>query len=50
MNLKGGNMISHPRNLETNESSETNIGHNEIFMIKIIIYKKKSRKFISHLK
>jgi len=34
VNVEGGNLISHPRNLETNESSEINIGDNEIFMIK----------------
>jgi len=29
-----GNLTSHPRNLETNDSSEINIGHNEFIMIK----------------
>jgi hypothetical protein len=34
VNMEGGNLISRPRNLETDEISEINTGHNEIFMIK----------------
>ena len=33
-NGEGGNLISHPRNLKTNDSGEINIDRNEIFMIK----------------
>ena len=32
--VKEGNWISHPRNLETNDSREINISHNGFIMIK----------------